>query len=221
MWRPFLGSPDPVLIVVGSPLGGQAANPALPLDSHSHVHLSLNDALALTHISGLLDVHHQAYRIQTSATTSLDDLRKRPVVLISAFGNAWSGRILTPLRFSLVRQQIAADGSTALGSIIDHRHPGSMWNFDFTKPSTVNSRDYAIVARLHSDLTEGFVTVIAGLGAGATESAGEFVSTPEYLEQISAAAPAKWANKNFELVLEVPVVDGKSGHAHIVASEFW
>ena len=120
-----------------------------------------------------------------------------------------------------LRQQIAADGSTALGSIIDHRHPGSMWNFDFTKPATVNSRDYAIVARLHSDLTEGFVTVIAGLGAGATESAGEFVSTPEYLEQISAVAPANWANKNLELVLEVPVVDGKSGHAHIVASEFW
>ncbi len=221
MWRPFLSSPDPVLIVVGSPLGGQAANPALLLDSHSHVHLSLNDALALTNITGLLDVHHQQYRIQTSAATSLDDLRKRPVVLIAAFGNAWSGRILSTLRFSLLRQQIAADGSTALGSIVDHRHPGSMWNFDFTKPATVNSRDYAIVARLRSDLTEGYVTVIAGLGAGATESAGEFVSTPEYLEQISAVAPANWRNKNLELVLEVPVVDGKSGHAHIVASEFW
>jgi len=221
MWRPFLDSPHSVLIVVGSPLGGQAANPTVPLDSHSHDRLSLNDALALTNITGLLDVHHHVYRIQTSATTSLDDLRKRPVVLIAAFGNAWSGRILSQLRFSLLRQQIAADGSTALGSIVDHRHPGSMWNFDFTKPATVNSRDYAIVARLHSDLTEGFVTVIAGLGAGATESAGEFVSTPEYLEQISAVAPANWRNKNLELVLEVPVVDGKSGHAHIVASEFW
>ena len=221
MWRPFFGSPDQVLIVVGSPLGGQAANPTLPLDSHSHVHLSLNDALALTNITGLLDVHHQLYRIQTSAATSLDDLRKRPVVLISAFGNAWSGRILSPLRFSLLRQQIAPDGSTALGSIIDHRHPGSMWNFDFTKPATVNSRDYAIVTRLHSDLTEGFVIVIAGLGASATESAGEFVSSPEYLEQVNGVAPANWRNKNLELVLEVPVVDGKSGHAHIVASEFW
>jgi hypothetical protein len=221
MWRPFLSSPDSVLIVVGSPPGGQAANPGLPLDSHSHDRLSLNDALALTNITGLLDIHHKSYRIQASAATSLDDLRKRPVVLITAFGNAWSGRILTPLRFSLLRQQIAPDGSTALGSIVDHRHPGSMWNFDFTKPATVNSRDYAIVARLHSDLTEGYVTVVAGLGAGATESAGEFVSTPEYLEQISAVAPANWRNKNLELVLEVPVVDGKSGHGHIVASEFW
>ena len=108
-----------------------------------------------------------------------------------------------------------------LGSIIDHRHPGSTWNFDFTKPITVNSKDYAIVARLHSDLTEAPVTVIAGLGAAATESAGEFASTPGYLQQISAIAPSNWRNKNLELVLEVPMVDGKSGHAKIIASEFW
>lgn len=227
MWRPFFDSPDPVLIVVGSPLGSLAgptengSDPRLPMDSHSHVHLSLNDALALSNITGLLDIHGQAYRVQTASSTSLDDLRKRPVVLISAFGNPWSGRILTPLRFSLLRQQIAADGTTILGSIVDHRRPGPIWNFDFTKPVAVNSKDYAIVARLHSDLTEGPVTVVAGLGAGATESAGEFVSMPEYLKQISEVGPPDWRNKNLELVLEVPVVDGKAGHAHIVASEFW
>jgi hypothetical protein len=228
MWRPFFSSPDPVLIVIGSPLGNLAgptadngANPSALMDSHSHVHLAFTDALALTDITGLLGVHRQAYRVQTAGTTSLDDLRKRPVVLIAAFGNPWSGRILAPLRFSLLRQQVAPDGSTILGSIVDHRHPGTMWNFDFTKPVAVNSRDYAIVARLHSDLTEGPVTVVAGLGPGATESAGEFVSTPEYLQQINAISPANWRTKNFELVLEVPVVDGKAGHGHIVASEFW
>jgi hypothetical protein len=63
--------------------------------------------------------------------------------------------------------------------------------------------------------------VVAGLGASATESAGEFVSSPEYLRQISAVGPSNWRTKNLELVLEVPVVDGKAGHAHIVASEFW
>ena len=219
MWRPFFGSPDPVLIVVGSPRTPEGT--PLPLDSHSHLNLSFNDALALANITGLMDIHQQGYRVQTAATTSLDDLRKRPVVLISAVLNPWSARILNPLRFTVFREQIAPDGSTMLGSIVDHRHPGLTWNFDFTKPVTVNSKDYAIVARLHSDLTEGPVTVIAGLGAAATESAGEFASTPEYLRQISAIAPAHWRNKNLELVLEVPMVDGKSGHAHIIASEFW
>lgn len=217
MWRPFLASPDHVLLVVGSP----PADAALPLDSHSHTHLSLNDALTLSDIIGLLDVHNQEWRVQTSSTTSLDDLRKRPVVLISAFLNPWSTRILNPLRFSLLRQQVAPNGSTILGSIIDHKLPGTLWSFDFTKPMAVNTRDYAIVARLHSDLTEGPVMVIAGLGAGATESAGEFVSSPEYLKQVSRAAPANWRSKNLELVLEVPMVDGKSGHAHIVAADFW
>ena len=225
MWRPFFDSPDQALIVVGSPLGalaGSAASGAgAPLDSHSHVHLSLNDALALADVASLFEVHHRSYRVETAAATSLDDLRKRPVVLIAAFGNPWSGRILGPLRFSLLRQQVAADGSTILGSIVDRRHPGSMWNFDFAKPVTVNSKDYAIVARLHSDLTEGPVAVIAGLGASATESAGEFVSSPEYLQQINSVAPANWRDKNLELVLEVPIVDGKASHAHIVASEFW
>lgn len=217
MWRPFLGSPDPVLIVVGSP----PAEPALPMDSHSHVHLSFNDALAMTDITGLLDIHEQLYRVQTPSGTSLDDLRKRPVVLISAFLNPWSSRILNPLRFSLLRQQVAEDGSTILGSIVDHKHPGTVWSFDFTKSVTVNTRDYAIVARLRSDLTEGPVMIVAGLGAGATESAGEFVSSPEYLRQVSTVAPANWRRKNLELVLEVPMVDGKAGHARIVAADFW
>ncbi len=227
MWRPFFNSSDPVLIVVGSPLGTLAGpadnrtNSKLLMDSHSHVHLAFTDALALTDITGLLDVHHQAYRVQTANATSLEDLRKRPVVLIAAFGNSWSGRILAPLRFSLLRQQIAPDGSTILGSIVDHRHPGSMWSFAFTKSVALNSRDFAIVARLQSDLTEDPVTVVAGLGPGGTESAGEFVSTPEYLQQISSVGPANWRDKNLELVLEVPVVDGKAGHAHIVASDFW
>jgi hypothetical protein len=224
MWRPFFDSSDQALIVVGSPLGAlaeQVGSGGAPVDSHSHVHLSLNDALALVDVAGLFEVHHLTYRVQTAAATSLDDLRKRPVVLITAFGNPWSGRILAPLRFSLLRQQVANDGSTILGSIVDRRHPGSMWNFDFAKPVTVNSKDYAIVARLHSDLTEGPVAVIAGLGASATESAGEFVSSPEYLQQINSVAPSSWRNKNLELVLEVPIVDGKASHAHIVASEFW
>jgi len=223
MWRPFFGSPDPVLIVVGTPLGRLAngANPAVPLDSHSHDHMSFNDALALTNITGLLEIHRQSYRVQTSSTTSLEDLRKRPVILIGAFGNAWSNRIVSSLRFSLLRQEISPDGSTAIGSIIDHRKPGAVWSFDFTKPPPLNSKDYAIVARLHSDLTEGPVTVVAGLGAAATESAGEFVATPEYLEQITAVAPVNWRKKNLELVLEVPMVDGKPGHAHVLASEFW
>jgi hypothetical protein len=224
MWRPFFGSRDPVLVVVGSPLGrfaNQGSNPGAPLDSHSHVHMSFNDALALTDVTGLLEIHHQGYRVQTAAATSLDDLRKRPVVLIAAFGNPWSGRILGPLRFSLLRQQISDDGSTALGSIVDHRNPGAVWTFDFTRPPTQNSKDYAIVARLQSDLTEGPVSIVAGLGAAATESAGEFVSTPEYLEQISAIAPSDWRNKNLEIVLEVPMVDGKPGHARVIASEFW
>ncbi len=222
MWRPFFDSPDQALIVVGSPLGALAGPVGnAPPDSHSHVHLSLNDALALADVASLFEVHHRSYRVEAAAATSLDDLRKRPVVLIAAFGNPWSGRILAPLRFSLLRQQVAADGSTILGSIVDRRHPGSMWNFDFAKPVTVNSKDYAIVARLHSDLTEGPVAVIAGLGASATESAGEFVSSPEYLQQINTVAPASWRDKNLELVLEVPIVDGKASHAHIVASEFW
>jgi hypothetical protein len=225
MWRPFFDSPDQALIVVGGPLGALAGSTnnstGAPQDSHSHVHISLNDALALVDVASLFEVHHVSYRVETAGATSLDDLRKRPVVLIAAFGNAWSGRILGPLRFSLLRQQVAPDGSTILGSIVDRRHPGSVWSFDFAKPVTVNSKDYAIVARLHSDLTEGPVAVIAGLGASATESAGEFMSSPEYLQQVNTVAPDSWRNKNMELVLEVPIVDGKASHAHIVASEFW
>ncbi len=227
MWRPFLGSPYSVLVVIGTPLGtlagpSEESGPgSRVMDSHSHEHVAFTDALALTDVTGLLESHGQARRVQTSSATSLDDLRKRPVILITAFSNPWSGRILAPLRFSLVRQQVAPDGTTILGSIVDHRRAGTEWSFDFTKPVTVNSRDYAVVARIQSDLTEGPVMVVAGLGPSATESAGEFVASDEYLQQINAQAHGAWRDRNLELVLEVPVVDGKAGHAHIVASDFW
>jgi hypothetical protein len=221
MWGAFFGSPDPVLIVMGTPPSNSSAAPGVAPDSHSQYRMSFDDALALTDITRLLDTHHQDFRVQNAATTSLEDLRKRPVILITAFGNPWSGRILSTLRFSLLRQQISPDGSTAIGSVVDHRNLGVMWSFDFTKPRPLNSKGYAIVARLHSDLTEGPIAVVAGLGAAATESAGEFVCSPEYLKQIRSVAPSNWRDKNLELVLEVPMVDGKPGHSHIIASEFW
>jgi hypothetical protein len=227
MWHSFFSSPDPVLIVVGSPLGrlvnGTPAEPLDPrhLDSHSHVHVALTDAIAVADAAALLQSHGQSYRVQAAAEVSLDDLRKRPVILVSAFGNPWSARMLAPLRFSLLREQVAPDNTTVIGTILDQLHPDARWSFDFTKSISVNSKGYAIVARLQSDLTEGSVVVIAGLGSSATESAGEFVCSPEYLKQISAVAPSNWRDKNMEAVLEVPIVDGKGGHARVVAYQFW
>jgi hypothetical protein len=47
------------------------------------------------------------------------------------------------------------------------------------------------------------------------------LTNKDELKKLSAIAPPGWEKKNMELVLSTDVIRGRSGHADIVAAQFW
>jgi hypothetical protein len=230
MWYPLLNSPAPVLLVVGQPNIAQLGNsPAFSVYEHSPAsELELADAIAMAHLTNVLDAHHHLYQITGASSTSLSDLRKGPTILVGGFNNPWSLRILRPLRFSLRSGNEGwvgdSDDSAApqVLQIADRKNqPGSPWTVDFHKPVSALTHDYAIIARFHATMTDGEVMVIAGLGSGGTESASKFVSSAAYMTQLARNAPRNWRSMNMEAVVETEVIGGRAGHPQIIAAEFW
>jgi hypothetical protein len=225
MWYPLLNSPAPVLVVVGQPSVAQLENsPTRSVYEHSPAsELELADAIAMAHLSNVLDAHHHLYQITAVSSTFLSDLRKGPTIMVGGFNNPWSLRVLQPLRFWLRSAGEEGDGDSAqILQIVDRKNQaGSPWTVDFHQPISAMTHDYAIIARFHATMTDGEVMVIAGLGSGGTESASKFVSSAAYMTQLARNAPRNWRNMNMEAVVETEVIGGRAGHPHIIAAEFW
>ena len=225
IWGPFLDSPAPVLFVVGQPHAADSDfHPSGSVyDQSPASELYLSDAIALAHLCNVLDAHHHMYQITGVTATSLSDLRKGPAVLVGGFNNPWTMRLLNPLRFSFnVAAQDHESGAPQVLQIVDQKkQQGSPWMLDLQQPVGSISRDYAIVARFQASMTDGEVMVVAGLGAGGTESASKFINSPIFMKELTTRAPENWRNMNMEAVLETEVIGGRTGHTHIIATEFW
>ncbi len=113
LWAPLLKSPGQVLFVVGPVL-----QEALSLrtgdtgvvDSMTgrYDYISVLSAVALTHLTGVLQKQGRTYEMKESTETSLADMRSRPVVLVGAMNNKWTMHIMNTLRF-----RFAFDGRSA------------------------------------------------------------------------------------------------------------
>jgi len=83
------------------------------------------------------------------------------------------------------------------------------------------NEDYAIVARFHSDVTDGMAVVVAGLGRQGTHTGGLYICSPDAMRTILSRAPKGWKGVNFEAVLKTNVIQGSAGHAEVIATQFW
>jgi hypothetical protein len=223
MWSPLLNSPAPVLIVVGQPHASQLdIHPAGSVyELNTATQLYLPDAIAMAHICNTLDAHHHLYQITAVTSTSLSDLRKGPAILVGGFNNPWTLRILSPLRFSLKSIGDSATSTQVLQIVDRNGQLGSPWTFDLQQPISAMTHDYSVIARFQASMTDGEVMVVAGLGAGGTESASKFISSSAFANQLAASAPHDWRNMNMEAVLETEVIGGRTGHTRVIATEFW
>jgi hypothetical protein len=221
-WGPVLESPRPVLLSIGqvvmTPSSSAPKDPAnFSIAEHiqSMDHIVLPDAIALTRIAGFLGKMGRDYSLQGSLSTNLADLRRGPTVLIAAFDNPWTMRLLEPLRFHFVWH----DGRSCID---DRQHPEQRdWYVDFREQYSKLTRDFAIVARFRDATTDETTMVAAGIGENGTIAAGEFVTSPVYLERLSKQLPAGWRKKNVEAVLATQVIDRTSCPPRIVAYHVW
>ena len=143
------------------------------------------------------------------------DIRDRSVILIGAYNNLWTMRLIQPLRFNFRKEG-------TLVWVADTRNPQDRdWAVDYTSPYSAAPNDYAIVARYIDPTTGGGILMIAGIGAYRTEAASESAATPHAIEKLLANVPGGWENKNLEMVIKTSIINGEAGPPSLVSFATW
>ncbi|MGA2039538.1 MAG: hypothetical protein ABSH42_09710 [Bryobacteraceae bacterium] len=232
-WKPVLDSSNTVLLCIGqreflgaSPEPGQVAIADLPTVSSGPItlfqlyymgsqNLSLPDVSIIGSLTGLLQTKGKTFHIRGQLSTDFADLRNGPVVLVGAFDNDWTMRLMGPMRFSFER-----DHDTFW--IKDRQNPSRQDRaVNYRTPYLSLTEDYALISRTLDPTTARMVVVVGGLTGFGTIAAGEFLTDPSYLEAMAKGAPKGWEHKNIQLVLATRVIHGASGPPRILERHFW
>jgi len=163
-------------------------------------------------VAALLNSRGGEYRVQSAASTTLAQIRENPTVLVGAYNNDWTYRMVEPLRFHFTRHPEER--------ILDAQSPGRFWERDHSKPFGETS-DYALVARFRNPSTDSMIVVLAGLQRFGTDAASQFATSRDLLEEFNRQVGQNWRDKNIEVVLRVDVVNGRVGAPIIEAFHVW
>ena len=225
-WGPVFSTNEPVLICIadqnqyGAVALRDAADPTRQILLKDNLTaVVIDDLNAVIQITGILKSNEKRYSLKGEGVTTLTDLRNGPTVFVGAFDNAWTLRLTNPLRYHFANNP----PEMTQFRIVDSQSPSQThWGIDRGEQmATNNYRDYAIVARFTDSNTGKLAIVIAGVARGGTIAAGELVTNPTFLAELSSAARASGNKKNMEIVLSTQIIDGQPGSPKIEATYFW
>ena len=171
------------------------------------------DASVAIALSGLFGKLNKPAQLRIGATGTFVDLRDFPAAVIGGFNNKWTMQLMSNLHFAFlqIHEQYM---------IREQAPNGKVWTTQLgSHGETVE--DFAIVARLIDSKTGQFTVTIAGIGPRGTEAAGEFVSSPRFLEEGLAGAPAGWQDHDLEVLLQTTVTDSIAGPPHVIGIFTW
>ncbi|HEY1803105.1 MAG TPA: hypothetical protein VGG45_01370 [Terracidiphilus sp.] len=241
-WAPISNSSQPVLICLAKPVAYRPTpelfnkysqthpgtfqtevereNDVLPLDANEKISwkdieilpgygVASGDVDLAVRISTLLTRMGKPSQVRIGNTYSFEDLRNSPTVVGGAFNNRWTMQMTSNLHFVPIYTV----------GIQEQVPSGRLWNAEIGPKGYIT--DYAIVTRLIDSKTGQFFVALAGLGTAGTQTAGEFVSTPKYLDEGLRSAPPDWYKKNMQIVVQTTVTDSIPGPPHVVATYFW
>lgn len=232
-WRPVLSSQNPILLCIGNwdqphgpaqvgvpPTPGTGADQPVTLrDFHAlnSQKVSLDDALTLAKLTGLLQGKGRQFRIVPHSAVTFADLQSGPAVLIGRRSNDWTTGLASQLRFSI-------EHGTAPHTMLirDKKNPSRHdWSIDTSAPYLDTTRDYALVVRVLNPKAGQVAVMASGLTAYGTLAAGEFLTNPAQLQKLEAYAPVSWEHKNMAIVLSADVIKASVGSPNVVAADFW
>lgn len=239
-WAPLLKQSQPVVLCVGQghvyKLKGDldrlfdaeaepsetppAAPPSIPWNdvySISERIIGINDAQTLVRLTALFAARGKSVELRGGRSTTLGDLRGKPVVLIGAFNNSWTLSLTGELRFYF------DEDSAGKGLLVrDRQHPEARaWEVRSSQEAALDHEDFAIVSRVLDPTTEQPVIVAAGIQGGGTAAAGEFLTSVGYLSKALENAPAHWEKRNVQFVLKTRLLSGAAGPPEVVAAYYW
>ena len=229
LWAAFVHAKVPVLVCIDTHNLQPLALDKSP-DRDRFVNLvlrrqiiSLDDAAILSSMASELGKKGIAFRVVGAELTSLEDLRRQPVILIGAIDNRWTLRLTQNLRYRIEVANPPGSGSAKepIASIIDSQNPASRaWVTDLSVPFTQWKSDYAILVRMDDPTTGVPVLIEAGLGNDGTVAASELLNSSA-MENILAGDASCKGKANFEAVVGTEIIDMKSGPAHVLRLNCW
>jgi hypothetical protein len=179
-------------------------------------YLAVGDVSCLLRLTSIFEKRGKTYRIRSETATSFSDLRERPSILIGAFDNEWTLRAVGEMRFTFYKD------FQGLEMIHDRDHPeNTEWKLVNSWPQWNISNDYAIVSRVFDVHTDRMVVIAAGITHFGTAGAGDFLSNPQYFAEAAPRLPRNWQQRNLQIVLRIPVVQGVAGHPRVLATHVW
>jgi hypothetical protein len=117
---------------------------------------------------------------------------------------------------------IGFEHDNQLRKIVDRKSsPKRLWTLRGDLPDTKLAQDYAVVARIHDNVTGQPVLILAGIWGEGTEAASEVVSNPVYMNALLEKLPKDWDRLNLEAVIETRLIDGHPSPPTVVAVETW
>ena len=216
-WEPITASPGPITYCIGEP--GTAADlrrtaAIAEIEPSTAARLSVSDVITLARSIVPLVPRNSAFRVLSAQETSYAQLQEGPNVLIGAFSNVWTMRVTEKLRFGF-------EMKPGVLALVDRKKTDASWNLQLDASHRNVVRDYAIVARIHDNMTGQPVIIVAGLMGSGTEAAGEVLYNGVYLDSLLQKAPQDWEQKNLEAVIQTDVVENHPGPPTILAVETW
>jgi hypothetical protein len=215
-WQPMTSASSRITYCLGMPADANRAaqvnlSNGLPILGG----LDVSDVITLARSIVPLTPRHDAFRVVSASQTPFAELRESPFVLIGAFDNIWTMRITQDLPFGF-------ETSNQVQKLVDRKSAQHrFWTLEWQVPNTKLAKDYAIVARIHDNVTGQPVIIVAGILGEGTEAASEVVSNPVYLDAMLKKAPKNWEQLNLEAVIETNVVEGHPGPPNVLAVQTW
>jgi hypothetical protein len=176
--------------------------------------LGKGDIKATFRLSTLLGKLGKETEVRIGSDYAWDDLRNAPAVIIGAFSNQASMKILSGLPIAFVEHR------GELGLIEEQGPHGRSWSTE-RGPHDEVTGDYGLIARLVNSGTGQFVVVVAGITDAGSEAAADVASNKDELQDALRNSPADWNKKNVEMVVKTSVTDGVAGPPQIVAVHVW
>lgn len=178
-------------------------------------YVGFGDAEAALHLSSLFAQHHAGARVRLASRMDFNDLRGSGTVLIGAYTNRWTMDLTKNMRYSF---DYYAEGKPCIAE----RSVGCRWTLTTKAEDGRSAEDYILLCRLpHSNGTNGFTVVCAGLNVYGTEEAGRIISDPDSLTPILRELPKNWPNHNLQIVLRVAVVGDAPAQSEVVSVHSW
>lgn len=217
-WEPITATSSRVTYCLGVPTDSvdlqSRTIPAVPAGESGS--LNVYDVITLARSIAPLVPKNGGFRVLAGPETGFAQLREGPSVMIGAFDNPWTMRITQdlPIGFEYDNHHVR--------EVVDRKSvPRRIWMLQWQVPTKSLARDYAVVARIHDQVSGQPVIILAGILGEGTEAASEVVSNPAYLDAMLQKAPKNWNQLNLEAVIEANVIEGHPGPPTVVAVETW